>query len=76
VISVGVNAHQPSVSATIAEAFGNSRDGISPFLAGLLCLSPFLASALGLLLWDLAIITSSGLAFTLLFALGVFLGRV
>jgi len=51
-------------------------DGLSPFIAGLLCLSPFMAASLGLLLWDLAFIISSATAFTLLFALGVFLGRV
>jgi predicted membrane protein (TIGR00267 family) len=51
-------------------------DGFAPFIAGIFCLAPFIAISFGLLFWDLAVIISTVTGFSMLFLLGVFLGRV
>lgn len=52
-------------------------DGFAPFIAGLLLLIPFIILSIGLpLLWIHAVIISSIIGFSLLFLLGIFLGRV
>jgi predicted membrane protein (TIGR00267 family) len=51
-------------------------DGFAPFLAGLMCLAPFLAIGWGLFTWEIAVIAASIIGFSMLFILGIFLGRV
>jgi predicted membrane protein (TIGR00267 family) len=50
-------------------------DGIAPLAAGLLCLAPFFVVAAGLLIWDVAVILSIIIGLSLLFVLGIMLGR-
>jgi predicted membrane protein (TIGR00267 family) len=51
-------------------------DGVAPLLTGLLCLSPMIAAAWGLMLWNFAVLTSSLIGLTILFILGFYIGRV
>lgn len=51
-------------------------DGFAPFIAGIFCLAPFIASAFGFLVWDLAVLISVIFGFSLLFLLGIFLGKI
>ena len=51
-------------------------DGFAPFIAGLICLAPFLAIGWGLFTWEMAVIAASIVGFCMLFVLGIFLGRV
>ncbi len=51
-------------------------DGFAPFMAGLMCLAPFLAVSWGFLTWEIAVIASSIIGFSMLFILGIFLGLV
>ncbi|MFX1563202.1 MAG: hypothetical protein ACFFDP_07830, partial [Promethearchaeota archaeon] len=51
-------------------------DGFAPFIAGIFCLAPFFASAFGFMIWDVAVLISVIFGFSLLFLLGIFLGRI
>jgi predicted membrane protein (TIGR00267 family) len=52
-------------------------DGFAPFLAGLILLTPFLLIVVGIpLAWETAVLISAVVGFTMLFLLGIFLGRI
>ena len=51
-------------------------DGVSPALASLVCLAPFFISSYGLMSINLAIQISVTVALTIMFLLGMFLGRI
>lgn len=51
-------------------------DGVSPALASLVCLAPFFASSNGLVSLSLAIQISIATALSIMFLLGVFLGKI
>ncbi len=51
-------------------------DGFAPFLAGLILLAPFFIVIVNPILWNTAVTLSVIIGFTLLFLLGIFLGRI
>ncbi|MFX1562370.1 MAG: hypothetical protein ACFFDP_03585 [Promethearchaeota archaeon] len=51
-------------------------DGFAPFVAGIFCLSPFIAVTLGVIGWDVAVLIAVIIGFSMLFLLGIFLGRI
>jgi predicted membrane protein (TIGR00267 family) len=51
-------------------------DGVAPFLTGLSCLIPIIASAMGIMLWNISVLTSCLIGLVILFILGYYIGRV
>jgi predicted membrane protein (TIGR00267 family) len=52
-------------------------DGFAPFLAGLILLTPFVLLVVGVpIVWEMAVWISAIVGFTMLFLLGIFLGRI
>jgi predicted membrane protein (TIGR00267 family) len=51
-------------------------DGVAPFLTGLSCLIPIIASAMGMMQWNIAVLTSCLIGLIILLALGYYIGRV
>ena len=65
-----------SKAAQIVSFINSIVDGLSPFLFGFLVLVPFLLVQFGFINIEIGYFFSFMLAFTLLFILGVFLGRI
>ncbi|MFW9830363.1 MAG: VIT1/CCC1 transporter family protein [Candidatus Thorarchaeota archaeon] len=50
-------------------------DGVAPLTTGVICLIPIIASVMGIIVWDLAVLISVIIGLVILFFLGFYIGR-
>ncbi|MCK4439574.1 hypothetical protein KAU85_01190 [Candidatus Bathyarchaeota archaeon] len=63
-------------ASRFASLWAGIVDGVSPALAGVACLAPFFLSSRGLFSINFAIQLSIAIALSIMFLLGIFLGRI
>lgn len=63
-------------SHRFAMMIASLTDGLSPFLAAMVVLSPFFLVELSIIPWDIAFRASIAITLTLLFFMGIYLGKI